>query len=205
MGDHLPDRLPWLEHALQGLAFWMGHRLSLFHEYPLPEGALVAEACNLIQANLPGELVLMPECMYKNLVPPRAPAQNPPSLARADLVICTERAKLIGRDGNLASVARYVMEVKRGKATRQLINEDLTRLYGLLEASHPRTRCFLILVCEGFAPERFVSDGKSILRPQPIRNCQGHFKVRRSLKAAASFSGKKSAHYVCLIEVLRQA
>jgi hypothetical protein len=68
MGHSLPERQVWLEHALQGLAFWIGHRHSLFRDYPLSEGALVAEACNLIQANLPRELVLMPECVYKNLV-----------------------------------------------------------------------------------------------------------------------------------------
>ena len=68
MGEPLPERQKWLEHALQGLAFWIGHRHSLFNRYPLPEGALVAEACNLIEANIPPEIILLPECMYKNLV-----------------------------------------------------------------------------------------------------------------------------------------
>ena len=53
MGATLPERQKWLENALQGLAFWIGHRHSLFNGYPLVEGALVAEACNLIQA-IPG-------------------------------------------------------------------------------------------------------------------------------------------------------
>jgi hypothetical protein len=69
MGVKLPKRQKWLEHALQGLAFWIGHRHSFFNSYHLTEGALVAEACNLIQANLPKhQLTLLPECMYKNLV-----------------------------------------------------------------------------------------------------------------------------------------
>jgi hypothetical protein len=47
------DRPPkWAERALQGLAFWIGCRHSLYAHYPLSEGALVAEACNLIYANL---------------------------------------------------------------------------------------------------------------------------------------------------------
>lgn len=69
MRKSLPERQKWLEHALQGLAFWIGHRHSLFSGYPLTEGALVAEACNLIQANLPPDLILLPERMYRNLVP----------------------------------------------------------------------------------------------------------------------------------------
>ena len=47
MGPTLPARQKWLEHALQALAFWIGHRHSLFNAYPLTEGALVAEACTM--------------------------------------------------------------------------------------------------------------------------------------------------------------
>lgn len=65
------NELPkWLIPPLQGLAFWIGHRHSLFKGYHLLEAALVAESCNLIQANLPkNELILVPECLYKNLLP----------------------------------------------------------------------------------------------------------------------------------------
>ncbi len=57
------------ENALGGIAFWIGHRHSFFRIYPLPEGASAAEACNLIQSNLPADLILLPECMYRNIVP----------------------------------------------------------------------------------------------------------------------------------------
>lgn len=96
MGLSLPQRQEWLEHALQGIAFWIGHRHSLFKDYPLPEGALVAEACNLIQANLPADLILMPELMYKNLVSTSSRPQNF-GQERADLVLCAIAAKNIGR------------------------------------------------------------------------------------------------------------
>jgi hypothetical protein len=128
MRPSLPERQKWLEHALQGLAFWIGHRHSLFKDYPLSEGALVAEACNLIQANLPHELVLMPECMYKNLVSPSLSVQGVGALARADLVLCESQAKAIGREGNLSAHTKFVIEVKRGNASTQSINEDLTRM-----------------------------------------------------------------------------
>lgn len=201
MGLSLPERQKWLEHALQGLAFWIGHRHSLFKDYPLSEGALVAEACNLIQANLPHELVLMPECMYKNLVSKGSTVQGIGTLARADLVLCAAAAKAIGREGNLSAYTKFVIEVKRGNASTQSINEDLTRLHTFLQVSTAGTRCFLFIVSESLAPRRFVKDGKSILGTHAIPACSGHFRVRRSVKAAASFLGKESAHYVCLLEV----
>lgn len=201
MSLSLPERPKWLEHALQGLAFWIGHRHSLFKDYPLSEGALVAEACNLIQANLPHELVLMPECMYKNLVGVGSTVQDVGALARADLVLCAANAKAIGREGNLAAHTKFVIEVKRGNAGTQSINEDLTRLHAFLRVATAGTRCFLFVVSESLAPRRFVKDGKSILGVHTIPGSTGHFRVRRSVKAAASFSGKESAHYVCLLEV----
>ena len=202
MKTSLPERQKWLEHALQGLAFWIGHRHSLFKDYPLSEGALVAEACNLIQANLPkNELVLMPECMYKNLVAQNKTVQGVGALARADLVLCAVEARQIGREGNVSAHTKFVIEVKRGNASTQSINEDLLRLHSYLQIATGGTRCFLFVVSESLAPRRFVKDGKSILGTQEIPGCNGHFRVRRSVKAAASFSGKESAHYVCLIEV----
>lgn len=201
MGAFLPERQKWLEHALQGLAFWIGHRHSLFKDYPLSEGALVAEACNLIQANLPHDLALMPECMYKNLVAAGTKVEGVGSLARADLVLCASKAREVGREGNIAAHTRFVIEVKRGNASAQSINEDLSRLHAFLKFATPGTRCFLFVVSEGLAPRRFVKDGKSILGVHHIPGRDGHFRVRRSVKAAASFSGKLSAHYVCLLEV----
>ncbi len=200
MGLSLPKRQEWLEHALQGIAFWIGHRHSLFKDYPLPEGALVAEACNLIQANLPADLILMPELMYKNLVSTSSRTQNF-GQERADLVLCAIAAKNIGREGNLAAHTKFVIEVKRGNASTKSINEDLTRLHAFLEVQTVGARCYLFIVCESLTPKRFVKDGQSILGVHPIPSCTGHFRVRRSVKATASFLGKKTAHYVCLLEV----
>ena len=57
MGYIMPERPQFLESALRGLAYWMGHRASYFNKYPLPEAALVTEGCNLIQANLGNDQV----------------------------------------------------------------------------------------------------------------------------------------------------
>lgn len=87
----------FLEDALQGLAFWIGYRKSLFYDYPISESALVAEACSLIQSGKFRELVLLPERMYKDLVPPNNAHQEESERSRADLVICCKSAKSNGR------------------------------------------------------------------------------------------------------------
>ena len=200
MGALLPERLPCLETALQGVAFWIGHRQSLFRGYPLSEGALVAEACNLIQANLRHGLVLLPERMYRRLVPVRTRLNTVGPLARADLVICGRGTHDADRDADLSSRVRFVIEVKRSAAPKALIDDDLKRLHELRKRA-PGVRCFEIVVSEGAAPTRFVHDGKSKLINQKIPGCDGYFRVRRTVKAAASFSKKSAAHYVCLVEV----
>jgi hypothetical protein len=203
VGYAMPERPRFLERALQGLAFWIGHRHSLFRSYPLPEGAIVAEACNLIQANLSDSLVLQPECQYKRLVPPGVQVIGVGDLARADLVIFSDAAKPTLRQGDVSPHVHFVIEVKRGSASKAAIDDDLRRLHSFLCATPTNARVFLIVVSESKAPNRFVSEGKSRLGTHQIHSCAGCFHVRRTVKAAASFSNKSSAHYVCLLEIFR--
>ncbi len=198
MGYEMPGRPMFLEAALQGLAFWIGHRHSLFRSYPLPEGAMVAEACNLIQANLSDSLQLVPECQYKKLVPTKANLEGIGDLARADLVIFRRDGSV---DEHQPKDVHFVMEVKRGSASKAGINEDLRRLHTFLQATQTQARAFLVIVSESKAPTRFVSEGKSRLGTHKVPGTGGCFHVRRTVKAAASFSNKSSAHYVCLLEV----
>ena len=58
----------WIERALQGITYWIGHRRCFYRSYPLSEGALVAEVCNLIHANLPDALSLMCEVQYSKIL-----------------------------------------------------------------------------------------------------------------------------------------
>ena len=199
MGYGIPPRPRFLESALQGLAFWIGHRHSLFHAYPLPEGAVVSEACNLIQANIPDSLQLRPECQFKQIIPPSEKLEGVGRLARVDLAIFSKHDKV----GKLPDYKRiqFAVEVKRGMASRAAIDEDLKRLYRFLMATPTQARAFLIVVSEAKSPNRFVLDGKSRLATNPIPGVNGCFRVRRTVKATASFSNKKRAHYVCLLEV----
>ncbi|WP_299688508.1 hypothetical protein [uncultured Tateyamaria sp.] len=139
--------------------------------------------------------------MYGNLVPSDTKIDGVTGQSRADLVICDQYAAPVGRQGNVADHVKFVFEVKRGSATEKDINTDLARLHGFLSATHTQARAFLFVVCEGRSHPRFIKNGKSILGVHELPGKQGHFRVRRTVKAAASFSGKETAHYVCLIEV----
>ena len=194
----------FLVDALQGLAFWIGHRHALFRGYPLAEGALVAEACNLIQANLPPDLVLQCECMYKNLVPSSEQNDQYYGQLRADLVLCTSGAKSTERGDNISSYVKFVIEVKRGSAPKTEIDVDLRKLHDFLKNSSDNARAYLIVVSEKAAHQRFVrDDGTSKRHSQKIPDCNGCYHVRRTVKAAASFKGIETANYVHLIEVLQ--
>jgi hypothetical protein len=158
----------------------------------------------LIQANLPDTLQLRPECQYRNLVAHAAPLKGIRDRARADLVIFARKNYV--RTPNVEpgfDQVHFVMEVKRGSAAAASINEDLKRLYTFLAATQTRARAFLVLISESKAPGRFVYAGKSRLGTNSIPGSKGCFHVRRTVKAAASFSNRSSAHYVCLIEVFR--
>lgn len=197
----LPERPRWLEIALQGLAYWIGHRQSLFGSYPLTEGAMVAEACNLIFANLPKDLVILPERLYKNMVSPATSTCFDETLLRADLVICDNHVNQTDSSSNIFGSIKYVIEIKRGSASNQLINSDLKRLYDFKEAYGFDIRCLMFIISEGNSPRRFVKDGKSILAWNEIPDCLGYYRVRRTMKASPSFSNRVNAHYVCMLEV----
>jgi len=200
------DRQQWLIDALQGLAFWMGYRQKLFNGYPLSEAAIVSELCHLIQTNKPDCLKLQPERMYKDLVSLESGKKKPNDTwgqTRADLVLCGKESKAKGRKDNISDSVRLVIEVKRGSASKQDIEEDLRRLHKFLKAHHSGARAFLFVLSEGRVPNgEFVKDGKAWRGKPPITGCDGGFyQVRRVLKATLSFKGKENAHYACLAEV----
>ncbi|MGD0189466.1 MAG: hypothetical protein ABSD74_01865 [Rhizomicrobium sp.] len=188
----------WIDRSLQGVAYWIGHRRCLYRDYPLSEGALVAEICNLIHANLADGFVLLCEEMYKNLLPELA-EPNPSILtqqARADLVIAT---KAPGTESN--PVAKYIIEVKRASAPTRQIDSDLRRLAEVRRV-HSGVRAFMFVVSEAMLPGRFVNEiGSSRLGRQKIPGSPGHFRVRRTWKAAHAFKSRGNAQYACLIEV----
>lgn len=87
MNSTLKKWPPWAKNALQGITHWIGHRRCLYRNYPLSEGALVAEICNLIHANLPDELTLLCEVQYSKLLHKYDKPAELTERARADLVV----------------------------------------------------------------------------------------------------------------------
>jgi len=141
----------WLKRALLGTCFWMGHRHSLYREYPLGEAAMVAELCNLLFANLPPNLKLVCEVKYSDLLMIPNKKTMFTEKSRVDLCVCGPLTK---GDEPLQKV-QYVFEVKRGSASTAAVNDDLRRLLELKKA-RPKVSAFLLLVSERRLPARFV-------------------------------------------------
>jgi len=192
----------WLERALQGLAYWTGHRRCLYRNYPLAEGAFVAELCNLIHANLPDRYSLLCEEQYSQFL---AGNDRPTLLterSRADLVVYE---KVRRDDGETELHASFIIEVKRASAPKSQIDADLSRLMAV-RAAVPAVKTYLVVVAEASRPKRFVSDrGASITKRQTIDGSPGYFKVRRTLKAAHAYTRIEKSQYACLIEAFAEA
>lgn len=191
------DKQPvWVERALQGVTYWMGHRRCLYRDYPLSEGALVAEVCNLIYANLPEALQLLCEVRYSAFVESDPMPEILRGKIRADLVVAE---KSVRREAE--PIPKFIIEVKRAVAPTSQINADLFRLAAVRRLC-PDIRAFMFLISEAERPKRFVNgDGHSILGTHLIPGCDGKYRVRRTWKAAHAFTRRDRAQYACLIEV----
>ncbi|WP_116898820.1 MULTISPECIES: hypothetical protein [unclassified Wenzhouxiangella] len=197
----MPERLPFLEDALQGLAFWVGYRRAYFRNYPLAEASLVAESCNLIQSKITSDQKLYPELLYRRLAD-TAGRNELGDLWRADLAIldaaCPDPYK-----EHVWDAVQFVFEVKRATAPPAEIDQDLRRLLHFKEMCRHGARAFLIVASEAKLPGRFVDPekGQSRLHAHEIPETAGVYHVRRTVKAASSFEKKESAHFVCICEI----
>jgi len=202
MGVDLDPWPPWAEQALQGLAFWIGHRHALYRHYPLSEGALVAETCNLVHAHLGDDETLVCEEQYRRLLPLGQNLGPVGVKSRADLTVVRGlTTPQIKKARSLSQNVAAVVEVKRASAPKAQIEYDLRRL-ALVKTALPNVRTLLFLVSESRRPSRFVSpEGRAILGATPISGTPAEYRVRRACKASAAFSGKETAHYACIIEV----
>jgi hypothetical protein len=187
---------PWLERALQGLTFWVGHRRQLYSGYPLGESAFVAELCNLIYTHLPDTFLLRCEVQYTELVSGDVEANVLSAKARADIVISE---KVDGsREG---AIPKWVIEIKRASAPAAQIIHDLRRL-AAVKSAHGDVKTFLVIIAEASRPKSYVSDeGASKLGWREIPESALKYRVRRTLKAAHAFTNPDSAQYACLLEV----
>lgn len=193
-------KLPrWAQRALQGVAYWMGHRRCLYRDYPLSEGALVAEICNLIYANLEN-LQLLCEVQYSSFVRGATLPEILQGRTRADLVVAEKQEP---SDADL--VPKFVIEVKRASSPWSLMAADLQRLAAARRLC-PGVRAFLFVISEANRPKTFVHRrGHSRRGKHVIPNSEGYYRVRRTWKAAHAFTKRERAQYACLIEVYADA
>lgn len=186
----------WAQRALQGVTYWIGHRRCLYRDYPLSEGALVAEVCNLIYANLSEDLELLCEIQYSSFVKHFPLPKILQGRIRADLVVAEKAAS-----SDADPVPKFIIEVKRASSPQALITADLQRLVAARRL-RPDIRAFLFVISEAKRPKRFVHhEGHSLSGKHAIPNSDGYYRVRRTWKAAHAFNKRDHAQYACFLEV----
>lgn len=183
----------WAEKALQGVTFWMGHRHSLYRDYPLSEGAIIAELCNIIFANLGHDYSLACEVKYSEISKMGSNCPYKPG-ARVDLFVSEKANKK----------RSYAIEVKRWKGSISQLNDDIKRLAYCKENSK-LIRTFLFVISESSRPKPLVNEaGASITIRRDIEGTNCYYKVRRTCKAAHAFSKHEKAQYACLLEIFKE-
>lgn len=180
----------WMQNSLQGLVFWVGHRQALFSDHPLPEAALVSEACNLIWANLDREkYTLKCEVMYKDII--TLIHGHPPitDTKRADLVVFERRAT---GDWPVA-----VVEVKRWGNIKKIC-DDLDKIASIQSNKIDR---YIVVLSESQRPDEYLTEKHNAKKEEFSTKNGTRYKVRRCLKASSSFSSGKKAHYSLVMQV----
>ncbi len=200
----------WAHDVLQGLAYWIGYRRCYYRSYPLLEGAITAELCELLSAKLdPGQHgKLFCEVPYSNLTQDHTTKSEPDGM-RLDLLIAKDPGKV--KDSgkhNFFSSASIAIEVKRGSASTSEIVKDVSRL-ATLNHLRPDIRTFLLIVSEEKLPRQFgwfansekdheIIAAKGVIR---VDVASAVMKVRRVCKALGSFKATASQTAV-LVEVV---
>lgn len=204
MENKMIPEMPFeLTNMMQGLAYWIGHRHSLYAGHELPEAALVVEASNLVYARLKNEYTIMNEIEYNKLTKTKS-IEVFKNHARADMIVLTKPRKSKQKKiSNYHRLVKMVIEFKRSGSS--LINNDLLRLAEIKRLNN-EIRAFLIVVSESKKPKKYVtSEGKAKLGIKAIPKSDFVYKIRRVCKAAESFNiqKSKSTHYVCALEVIQ--
>lgn len=197
------SNLRFIKDSLQGLAFWIGYSRAYFRHYELSEASLISELCSLVQAKLPESLRLYPEVMYSHLL--KSESKYLSGKCRADLVILDGDHSSPYKN-NISKHVQFIFEVKRYGSPTNEINEDLRRLYHFKKSCHSKSRAFLIIASEAELPTEFVDidTGESLKDEYKIHGTSGVYRVRRTVKAGASFKKITTAHYVSICEVFEK-
>lgn len=180
----------WLNMALRGTLCWIGWRRAFYRMHDLVEGAIVAETCNIIAANLGDDQRLICEKLYKEINPKFPIGKSP----RADLAIVQKKKK--------DTIVTHVIEVKRYSSKKIL--DDVKRL-GELKLLNPDIKTYLLVFSENERPTDYVTENgcgfKKIFKC-PIGKKVYKYKVKNVVKMSHTFTKKEHAHYACVLEIL---
>jgi hypothetical protein len=194
---------PAIEDSLQGLAFWMGYRNTICHEYVFNEHSLVDEFSFLLKSLLGKEYTIKREGINSKHFPEIEKGD------RMDLFITD-------KDGKEKYV---VIEVKRWRVKNRItkegkekkrymskkeIEKDIIRLAEVKKRNND-IPCFFILISEEAKPAMFVGKNGNAVKKFKI---EGHDDLEysiRVLKASSSFEKKENAYYCCLVEIFKKA
>lgn len=191
-----------MRRALLGVCYWIGHRRAFYRRHPLSEGAIVAELCNLLSANLPADLELLCEVPYSKFVSVSAKTSKFTERSRVDLCICTSKETPV----QSVRSCKVLIEVKRGSASKKSIQGDLARL-AEVKRRRPEIQVVLFLVTEQLRPKPYVT--RKGYRSQKLyvvdEDVSFIYRVLSAQKAVPGLTKLDIAHYACALEVLRKA
>jgi hypothetical protein len=190
----------WLSKSLQGLAFWVGHRCSIYSDWELSEGALVGELCNLIHAHLNDDSSLRCEQVFNKFVQSGVSRAGIGERARIDLSIWKSS---VNPEGKRKQIPAFAIEVKRASAPVRKIEEDLRRLAAIVEETDG-VRALLCVISERKLPKRFVNPKTGYRKKgvTPIETTSSSYQVIGVVRASAHQKRIARNHYCCAIEVL---
>lgn len=181
----------WLNMAMRGVVCWIGWRRSFYRMHNLVEGAIVAEVCNLIAANLDDGKKLICEKLYYE-INPKFPIGK---TKRADLAILQTDKK--------ENRVTHVIEVKRNSSLKK-IWEDVERL-GSLKKLNSEIKTYLLIVSEHERPQNYVTENgcapKKVFKHK-VGKQEYEYRVRKVVKMSHAFTKKEHAHYACILEIL---
>lgn len=181
-----------LEHAMQGLAYWLGYVDGRYPKGDLPsEGAMVDELAALLcgaVGTFEQRGVVREKCISDILGKDGVFGHQ-----RVDLVVTNE---VSGKRRPL-----YIVEVKRSSASTSAIEEDLERLAAIREAGLHDCRGFVLIV--GAAAKGLIDrDTCMAVRKGQQTEVGTRYHVRRAVRAHGAVEASvRSGHWVTALEV----
>jgi hypothetical protein len=182
-----------LEHAMQGLAYWLGYQHIRNGGGALPhEGAIVEELASLLTLGLGahGEHVVRREIPVDE-VNGKAKRKSPGRRPAFDLAVETR-----ADEGEATKVA-YVIEVKRSANGHE---GDVDRLHATSKKAGVTCRRFVLVV--GHARRDLVDRRLHAARGEHVTSDGSPYAVRRVVKAVDTLQASRSSgHWVTALEV----